>query len=71
MGKPYTSVIKVSGYTACRILFYMIYKVQINEKDVTNLLSELLLKNRTLNNQFINVVENVYLRAIIWEPHLP
>ena len=56
------AVIKQNGCAACHILFRLVDKMQINESDAANLLSEILLHNPKLNDLFIEMVENIHMK---------
>ncbi|MGH9992964.1 MAG: hypothetical protein ACREAZ_10025 [Nitrososphaera sp.] len=57
------SIIKGNGCAACHVLFTMKDKMEVSEQDAADLLSEVLLENQALNDEFINLVENVHMRA--------
>jgi len=56
------SVIKSKNCAACHVLFTVANKMKISEQDAADLLSEVLLKNNPLNDQFIEIVENVHMK---------
>jgi hypothetical protein len=55
-------VIRSNGCAACHILFTLVNKMNISEQDAADLLSEVLLDNNQLNDQFIEMVENVHMK---------
>jgi hypothetical protein len=55
-------VIRSNGCAACHILFTLVNKMKISEQDAADLLSEVLLDNNQLNDQFIEMVENVHMK---------
>jgi hypothetical protein len=55
-------VIRSNGCAACHILFTLANKMKISEQDAADLLSEVLLDNNQLNDQFIEMVENVHMK---------
>lgn len=57
------SNIEGSGCAACHVLFKMKELMQISEQDAADLLSEVLLDNSTLNDQFITMVEDIHMRG--------
>ena len=56
------SIIRSNGCAACHILFTLANKMKISEQDAADLLSEVLLDNNQLNDQFIEMVENVHMK---------
>lgn len=56
-------VIKGNGCAACHILFKIKETMQVSEQDAADLLSEILLDNSALNDQFISMVEDIQLKA--------
>ncbi len=56
------SIIRGNGCAACHVLFRVKDKMQISEQDAADLLSEVLLENANLNDDFINLVENIHMR---------
>jgi hypothetical protein len=56
------SAIKANGCAACHILFTVANKMKISEQNAADLLSEVLLDNYPLNDQFIELVENVHMK---------
>lgn len=56
------SIIKGNGCAACHVLFAMSSKMKVSEQDAADLLSEVLLENSALNDEFINLVENIHMR---------
>jgi hypothetical protein len=55
-------IIKSNGCAACHVLFTIANKMKINEQDAADMLSEVLLDNNQLNDQFIELVENVHMK---------
>jgi cell division protein FtsL len=54
--------VKENGCVACHILFTLATKMQKNEQEVSELLSEILSKNQRLNDLFIEIVENIHMK---------
>lgn len=54
--------IRSNGCAACHVLFTIANKMRINEQDAADMLSEVLLDNNQLNDQFIEMVENVHMK---------
>jgi hypothetical protein len=57
------AIIKGNGCSACHILFKIKETMQVSEQDAADLLSEVLLDNSALNDQFILMVENIHMKA--------
>ncbi len=57
------SIIKGNGCAACHVLFALKNKMEVSEQDAADLLSEVLLENSVLNDEFIELVENIHMRA--------
>ena len=55
-------VVRSNGCAACHVLFILANKMKISEQDAADLLSEVLLDNNQLNDQFIELVENVHMK---------
>ena len=55
-------IIKSNGCAACHVLFTIANKMEISEQDAADMLSEVLLDNNQLNDQFIELVENVHMK---------
>ena len=55
--------IKQNGCAACHVLFSIIDKMQVSEQDAADLLSEVLLENSILNDDFVNMVEEIHMRS--------
>jgi hypothetical protein len=55
-------LIRSNDCAACHILFTLVNKMKISEQDAADLLSEVLLDNNQLNDQFIEMVENVHMK---------
>lgn len=56
------SVIKANSCAACHVLYTVANKMKISEQDAADLLSEVLLENIPLNDQFIELVEDVHMK---------
>jgi len=56
-------VIKHNGCAACYVLFSIVNKMQVSEQDAADLLSEVLLDNSELNDDFIAMVEDIHMRS--------
>lgn len=55
--------IRSNGCAACHVLFTIANKMRMNEQDAADMLSEVLLDNNQLNDQFIEMVEkNVHMK---------
>jgi hypothetical protein len=55
-------IIKQNECSACHILFKLADKMQINESDASDMLSEILSQDAELNNLFIEMVENIHMK---------
>jgi hypothetical protein len=55
-------VIRPNGCAACHVLFMIANKMKISERDAADMLSEVLLDNNQLNDQFIEMVENIHMK---------
>jgi hypothetical protein len=55
-------VIRPNGCAACHVLFIIANKMKISEQDAADMLSEVLLDNNQLNDQFIEMVENIHMK---------
>jgi hypothetical protein len=55
-------VIRPNGCAACHILFTIANKMKISEQDAADILSEVLLDNNQLSDQFIEMVENIHMK---------
>ena len=55
-------LIRSNGCAACHILFTLVNKMNISEQDAADMLSEVLLDNNQLNDQFIEMVESVHMK---------
>jgi hypothetical protein len=55
-------IIRSNGCAACHVLFTIANKMKISEQDAADMLSEVLLDNNQLNDQFIELVENVHMK---------
>lgn len=56
------NVIKENECAACHVLFTLSRKMEISEQDASDLLSETLLSNTTINDSFIDMVENIHMK---------
>lgn len=57
------SIIKGNGCAACHVLFKVKEMMQVSEQDAADLLSEVLLDDSVLNDEFISLVEDIHMRA--------
>ncbi len=57
------TIIKGNGCAACHVLFKVKESMQVSEQDAADLLSEVLLDNGPMNDDFIAMVEDVHMRA--------
>jgi hypothetical protein len=57
------SMIKGNGCAACHILFKVKETMHVSEQDAADLLSEVLLDNKPLNDEFISMVEQIHMKA--------
>jgi hypothetical protein len=57
------SIIKGNGCAACHVLFKVKEAMQVSEQDAADLLSEVLLDNKSLNDEFISMVEQIHMKA--------
>ena len=55
-------LIRSNGCAACHVLFTIANKMKISEQDGADMLSEVLLDNNQLNDQFIEMVESVHMK---------
>jgi hypothetical protein len=51
------------GCAACHVLFKVKEIMKVSEQDAADLLSEVLLDNTPLNDQFISMVEQIHMKA--------
>jgi len=58
-----TAVIKDNGCAACHVLFKMTRTLGISEQDAADLLSEILLDDASLNDQFISLIETIHMKG--------
>ena len=56
------TIVKGNGCAACHVLFKIKEEMQISEQDAADLLSEVLLHNVSLNDEFIAMVENIHMK---------
>jgi hypothetical protein len=54
--------IRSNGCAACHVLFAIANKMKISEQDAADMLSQVLLDNNQLDDQFIEMVENVHMK---------
>jgi hypothetical protein len=54
--------IKQNGCAACHILFKLVDKMQMNESDATDLLSQIRLHDPNLNGAFMEMVEDIHMK---------
>jgi hypothetical protein len=54
--------VKQNGCAACHVLFTLVDKIQMSETEAADLLTEILLSNPHLNDQFIEMVENIHMK---------
>lgn len=57
------SIVKMNGCAACHVLFKVKDALRVSEQDAADLLSEVLLDNLPLNDDFISMVENIHMKA--------
>jgi hypothetical protein len=57
------SIIKGNGCAACHIIVKVKELMHVSEQDAANLLSEVLLYNKPLNDEFISTVEEINMKA--------
>ncbi len=57
------SIIKGNGCAACHVLLRVKETMHISEQDAADLLSEILLDNNLLNEEFISMVEQIHMKA--------
>ena len=50
------TIIKQNGCAACHILFKLVDKMQVNESDASDILSEILFHDPKLNDIFIEIL---------------
>ncbi len=56
-------IVKGSGCAACHVLFKVKEALQVSVQDAADLLSEVLMDNEQLNNEFISMVEDIHMKA--------
>jgi hypothetical protein len=54
--------VKQNGCAACHVLFTLVDKMQVSETEAADLLTEILLSNPQINDQFIEMVENIHMK---------
>jgi hypothetical protein len=52
-----------NGCAACHVLFKVKESMKVSEQDAADLLSEVLLDNTPLNDQFISMVEQIHMKS--------
>jgi hypothetical protein len=57
------TIIRSNGCAACHVLFALRDKMNLSEQDAADLLSEALLEDSMLDNQFIETIERIHMRA--------
>ena len=57
------STIKGNGCTPCHVLFKVKELMRVSEQDAADLVSEVLLDNKPLNDEFISMVEEIHMKA--------
>ena len=62
-GQQESSTISEKGCAACHILYRMKETLQISGQDAADLLSEILLDSRPLNDRFISMVEDIHMKS--------
>ena len=55
-------IIRSNSCAACHVLFTIANKMKISEQDAADMLSEVLLDNNQLNDEFIDLVENIHMK---------
>ena len=58
-----SSIIKGNGCAACHVLFKVKEIMHVSEQDAADLVSEILLDNKALNDEFISMVEEIHMKA--------
>ena len=61
--KDNPSLVRGNGCSACHVLFKVKESMQVSEQDAADLLSEVLLDNEPLNDQFITMVEDIHMKS--------
>ena len=56
------SGIKQNACAACHVLFTLVDKMQVNESNASDLLSQILFHDQQLNDSFIEMVENIHMK---------
>lgn len=54
--------VKENGCAACHVLFTLVGRMSLSETDAADLLTEVLLARRELNDRFIEMVENIHMK---------
>ena len=54
--------VKQNGCAACHVLLTLVEEMQMSETEAANLLTEILLSNPHLTDQFIEMVENIHMK---------
>lgn len=58
-----------NGCVVCHVIFALVNKLQLNESDAADVLTQVLTNNPSLNDEFINVVENIHMRSRMLATH--
>jgi hypothetical protein len=54
--------VRENGCAACHVLFKVKEEMKVSEQDAADLLSEVLLDNQPLNDEFISMVEQIHMK---------
>jgi Fe-S cluster assembly iron-binding protein IscA len=65
------SIVKANGCAACHVLFSIVDKIQVNESEASDLLSQILFHDPRLNESFIEMVENIHMKQRMMGVPLP
>ena len=55
-------IVKEKGCAACHVLFKVKETMRVSEQDAADLLSEVLLDNKSLNDEFISIIEQIHMK---------
>jgi hypothetical protein len=58
-----------NGCVACHVIFTLANKLQLNESDAADMLTQVLTNDLSLNDEFINVVEDIHMRSRMLATH--
>ena len=61
--KQNPQLVKGNGCAACHVLFTLSNKMNINEQEASDLLSEILYSNPNLDHAFIEMVERIHMKS--------